>query len=83
MSYAVHHRNLVPCSGEKISRRSTAAPNKPGLFRRMLNCVLESRQKQADRDIARFLARSGGRLTDEMEREMTQRLFSGNWNPRH
>ena len=48
----------------------------------MLNTMLEWRQKQADCDIARFVARSGGRLTDEIEREMTQSLFKGNWNPR-
>jgi hypothetical protein len=51
-------------------------------LRRILNIMLESGQNQADRDIARFVIRSGGRLTDEIEREMTQRLFKGNWNPR-
>jgi hypothetical protein len=44
--------------------------------------MLEWRQKQVDYDMARFVARSGGRLTDEIEREMTQSLFKGNWNPR-
>jgi hypothetical protein len=50
--------------------------------RRIFDAIFESRQKQADRDIARFLARSGGRFTDDIEREITQRLLTGNWNPR-
>jgi hypothetical protein len=81
MTYAAHHRDLVPCFGEEASSRD-AASNKHGLLRRILNIMLESRQNQADRDMARFVIRSGGRLTDEIEREMTQRLFKGNWNPR-
>jgi hypothetical protein len=82
MSYVAHQRDLMPCFGEKALRKSSAVANRPGLLRRMLNTMLEWRQKQADRDIARFIARSGGRLTDEIEREMTQSLFKGNWNPR-
>jgi hypothetical protein len=81
MTYAAHHRDLVPCFGEEASSRD-AASNKHGLLRRILNIMVESRQNQADRDMARLVIRSGGRLTDEIEREMTQRLFKGNWNPR-
>jgi len=40
--------------------------------------MVESRQRQTDREIARFLARSGGRLTDDMERRLTQYLLSRN-----
>lgn len=34
------------------------------------------RQREAERLMARLLAQSGGRLTDSMEREMTERLFA-------
>ena len=54
---------------------------KVGILRRIFDAIIESRQKQVDRSIARFLAQSGGRLTDDMEREMMERLFKGNWNP--
>ncbi|HEY7247959.1 MAG TPA: hypothetical protein VH678_29175 [Xanthobacteraceae bacterium] len=81
MSYAANNRGLVTCFVENASARSGIA-KRPGVLRRVLDLLFESRQKQADRDIARFLSRSGGRLTDEMERELTQRLFRGNWNPR-
>ena len=82
MTYAAHHRGFVPHFGDKASTRSNAVANKAGVLRRIFDAIFESRQKQADRDIARFLARSGGRLTDDIEREITQRLLTGNWNPR-
>jgi len=43
---------------------------------------VESRQKHADREIALRLARSGGRITDSIEREITQGLLTDNWNVR-
>jgi hypothetical protein len=82
MSYAANNRDLTPCFCEKASGGGKTVANKPGLLRRILNTIFESHQKQSDRDVARFFIRSGGRLTDELEREMTQRLFKGNWDPR-
>jgi hypothetical protein len=83
MTYAAHHRDFVPCFRDKAATtRSNAVTNRAGILRRIFDAIIESRQKQADRDIARFLARSGGRLTDDMEREMPQRLVTGNWSAR-
>jgi hypothetical protein len=82
MSHEAHYRDFVPYFGDKASTRSNAVANEAGVLRRIFDAIIEPRQKQADRDIARFLARSGGRLTDDMEREMTQRLLTGNWNAR-
>jgi hypothetical protein len=82
MTYAAHHRDFVPYFPCQTSSGSNAVTNKAGVLRRIFDAIFESRQKQADRDIARFLARSGGRLTDDIEREITQRLLTGNWSPR-
>jgi hypothetical protein len=82
MIYAAHHRNFVPYFPYQTFTGGNAVTNKAGVLRRIFDAIFESRQKQADRDIARFLARSGGRLTDDIEREITQRLLTGNWNPR-
>ena len=83
MAYAAHHRDLVPYFCDKASAtKSNAEANKAGVLRRIFDAIFESRQKLAERDIARFLARSGGRLTDDIEREMTQRLLTSNWNAR-
>ena len=82
MTYAAHHRNFVPYFPYQTSTGSNAVTNKASVLRRIVDAIFESRQKQAGRDIARFLARSGGRLTDDIERGITQRLLTGNWNPR-
>ena len=60
------------------SASSGNSDHKPGLLRRIVRAMVESRQRQTDREIARFLARSGGRLTDDMERRLTQYLLSRN-----
>jgi hypothetical protein len=49
-----------------------------GLFRRAFNAMIWSRQRQVNDSIARYLQQSGGRMTDEFEREMMQRL-TRNW----
>jgi hypothetical protein len=82
MTYASPHRDFVRYFDDKASTRGNAVANKAGVLRRIFEAIFESRQKQTDQDIARFLARSGGRLTDDIERVMTQRLLTGHWNAR-
>jgi hypothetical protein len=81
MTYALHHREIVPCVEPKASA-GTSARKTLGLFQRILAAIVDWRERQVDRDMARLLVQSSGRLTDELEREMTQRLLSGNWNLR-
>jgi hypothetical protein len=64
--------------GAAVPARSAAAP-RPGLLKRIADAVFESRRRQAERDIARFVASTGGRITDDIERQMTQRLVGGDW----
>ena len=52
-----------------------------GALRRVFDAVMRSRARRANEEIARHLQHSGGRLTDEIEREMMQRL-TRNWNLR-
>ncbi len=52
------------------------------IFGAILDAMYESRQRQAEREIARFVALRGGRMTDELEREMVRRLFTSDWGPR-
>ena len=49
----------------------------PGLFALLFAAMAESRQRQADREIARFMAGRGGKFTDEMEREIERRFLTG------
>ena len=54
----------------------TPARTRRGLLRRLLAAMMESRQRQADREIARYLAGTGGKFTDEVEREIERRFLS-------
>jgi hypothetical protein len=45
---------------------------RPGFFRRFVDVVMLARQRQADREIARYL--QNNKFTDEAEREI-ERLF--------
>jgi hypothetical protein len=65
-----------------LSLRGFAFPQSParkgpGLFALLFAAMAESRQRQADREIARFLAGSGGKFTDETEREIERRFLTG------
>jgi len=80
MSYALHRRDFggfvsrTGDSGETLTKR-------PGILRRIFDAFMESRQRDIDRQVARFLAaRSGGTLTDELEREISIRLSTSNWS---
>lgn len=54
----------------------TEAKKRPGFFSRLLAAMMLSRQMQADREIASFLASSGGKFTDESEREIERRFLA-------
>jgi hypothetical protein len=54
---------------------------KPSVLRRVFDAFVGSRQRDVDRQIAGFLAaRSGGRLTDSLEREISQHLLTSGWS---
>jgi hypothetical protein len=52
------------------------AKSGPGLLRRLLKAMVDARMRQADREIARYLASTGGRFTDATEREIERRYLS-------
>lgn len=53
-----------------------AAKARGGFFRRLLDAMMASRQHQAEREIAAYLADTGGKFTDEAEREIERRFLS-------
>jgi hypothetical protein len=67
---------LVHTSGFAY-RQAPRATHQPGRFRRLLNRYLQWRQRRVEQDIANRLGLTGGRLTDEVERRMMERLMSG------
>ena len=78
MTYAAHHGEILPSCDPKPAARPGRA-NRRGIWRRMFDAVHESRRRHADREIAAFIERSGGRLTDNIEFEISQRLMTGDW----
>ena len=81
MTYAAHHGEFSHYAAHKGALGHGAATG-AGLLRRVFDALFESRQRQSDREIAGFLARSGGRLTDDIERRMMQRLATSDWSVR-
>ena len=55
---------------------TTEAPirERPGFFRRFVAAIMISRQRQADREIERYL--HNNKFTDETEREIERRFLS-------
>jgi hypothetical protein len=58
-------------------RRVPRATRQPGRFRRLLDRFVQWRQRRVEQDIAIHLGLTGGRLTDEIERRMNERLLGG------
>ena len=61
----------VLTSGALLSAPTT----KPSFFSRLLRVHIESRQRQADRVVAQYLATHGTKLTDDAERQIERLLF--------
>lgn len=75
MTYVATHNDLAG----RCQATRTIKPAKSGLLRRFYDAVMEARQREADRELGRFLVRSGGHLTDDIEREMTRRMSMSDW----
>jgi hypothetical protein len=69
--YFLHHRDVIPVprSGRK-KQHST-----PDLLKRLLDALVTSQLQQTEREIARYLESTGGKLTDTVEREIEERLY--------
>ena len=68
---AAYHR---PVSIKATPRRT--------ILRRVFDAVFETRQRHAERLVEAYLARTGHRFTDSIERELNEHLFNGGWNAR-
>jgi hypothetical protein len=62
---------------ERVINPAKSVVTKPSLLRRLIDVMIESRQRQADREIAAYLRSTGGKFTDEAERMIEQRYLSG------
>lgn len=81
MTSPAHLSDFPGCHGRiVVSPDSVRA--KPGILRRIVDAIGALSERQSERDIARFIARRGGRITDEVEREIGRRVMTSNWGAR-
>jgi hypothetical protein len=67
---------LTVTHGEAAPAASAASSK--SFWQRAYEAIIVSRQRRAERDIAAFLGRTGGTLSDETEREIMRRLSGQN-----
>ncbi len=56
-----------------VAEAEAASPRR-GFWHRVFERIVKAQERRAEREIARYLESHGGLLTDNMEREMMQRL---------
>ena len=54
----------------------TSAGSRRSVWRRLLDALIDARMRRAEQEIALYLERTGGKLTDDVEREI-ERLVLG------
>ena len=68
------HWNFAACEGASGGGGNSTwrerAGGRVGVLQRIFNAIVQGRQRQADREIARHLCQLGGRLNDDTERRM-------------
>jgi hypothetical protein len=80
MAYAAHSRDFG-LSGDRTAPVANGIGAKLArLARRLSDAPAAQRQREVDREIALLLARSGGRITDSMEREMMEKALASDWS---
>ncbi len=83
MSYAAHRRDFAPYVDVARPAQRVAVPaRRPSLLQRIAAAIFQSEARRIEREAAQFLARSGGHLTDNLEREMMAHLTSSGWRRR-
>ncbi len=71
--------HTFPLVAPRQAASSAPANPEPGVFRRVLRAVTESRHRRAEREIERYIAASG--FTDSIEREIERRYLSNPSDP--
>jgi hypothetical protein len=77
MASATHSGDFGPY-GERAANGVGAKLKR--VAHRLTDALEAQRRRDADREIARLLAQSGGRLTDSLEREIMQKVFASDWS---
>ena len=80
MAYGTNSENFGPCRDRAAPVANGVRARLRGLARRLTDALEAQHRREVDREIARLLARSGGLITDSMEREIMQKVLASDWN---
>jgi hypothetical protein len=80
MAYTTHSADCGVCGDRTPPVANDIGAKLKRLARRLADALAAQRRREFDREIARLLAQSGGRLTDSMEREIMQKVFASDWS---
>ena len=80
MAYMTHSRDFELRSDGVAHVANGVGAKLTRLARRMSDALQSQRRREVDREIECVLARSGGRMTDSMEREIMQKVFASDWS---
>jgi hypothetical protein len=77
---SITHSEILSLYGERAASVADAVGTRLKTLARRVNDALEiQRRREVDREIARLLAQSGGRLTDSVEREISRTVLGSDW----
>ena len=71
MTYAARPADFHTATPCRPAKRQAA---RRGFWRALIDAVLTAHQRDAQREIDRLVARSGGKLTDSLEREIGEHM---------
>ena len=80
MACTTHSGDFGLCSDRTAPVANGVGAKLARLARRLTDALAAQRQREVDREIARVLARSGGRITDSTEREIMRVALESHWS---
>ncbi|MBI1203170.1 MAG: hypothetical protein GC182_11725 [Rhodopseudomonas sp.] len=85
MTYAARSTDFQssPASYRRIAPTPAVKPKAltlRGLLQRLVASISESRHRQVQRDVERYIATHGRKMTDALEREINHRTLGDGWN---
>ena len=80
MAHTTHRGDFGLCGDRAAPVANGIGAKLKRLARRLTGALEAQRRTEVDREIARLLAQSGGRLTDSLEREIMRKVLASDWS---
>ena len=80
MAYRTHSEHFGQCGSRTAPVANGIVAKLERLRRRLTDALEARRQSEFDREIARLLAQTGGRISDSMERDIMRKALATDWS---